>query len=340
MEMKIKKAACHILAGLAIPETVNRWFLYNRLAILTYHAVITEPMAISDSCFIDAKSFQDQMQYIRKHFSVLPLSEAIDSCLGGRLTSPSVAITFDDGYQNNYDVAFPVLRELGIPATIFLTTGYTDTDDTPWFCRLRYAFANTKKQKMHWDGIRYDLRTPDEKAGTSSSLRARLKEKPFPRLMDELRGIVTELGDAPDRPVPAHSPYRMLSSGAIAEMVDSRQIEFCSHTHNHAILSLLPADEQRKQIGRSVDSVRHLTGQSCRIFSYPNGLASDYNRDTIEILGQRGIRAAVTGIKGGNSTGTPAMELRRYGIGANTDMAVFQVIIHHVVWMLNRMVRP
>jgi len=288
---------------------------------------------------MDESSFHNQVKYLKKHFEVICLSEAIERMRTGGVCRPTAVITFDDGYQNNYDVAFPILNEAGLPATIFLTTGLINTSDTVWFCRLNHALAETNRTSLEWGGCMFDLSGPGSKADTAAAIQDRLKEFPHPRLLVELRRLILELNDDPDCPIEVGSPFRMLSREAIAKMAGSGLIEFGAHTHTHAILSLLAPEERHDEIERSVAAIQEMTGRPCELFAYPNGGMQDYDAETIALLEACGMRASVTAIAGPNNEMTPAMELRRYGVGAENSMAYFQLTVHHFIAQLRRMMR-
>jgi hypothetical protein len=293
-----------------------------------YHGIVRAPLPVYDWCFADESSFHSQMKYIKRHFEVISLSEAVERLRSGRIHQPTIVITFDDGLQNNYDVAFPILREAGLPATVFLTTGLVNTNDTLWYCRLNLALSETTKASFVWNGCSFDLSEPGSKAKTASVIETRMKELPQPKLLSEIRKIVLELDCNPDSPVEYNSPFRMLNTDAIAEMTASGLIEFGAHTHSHAILSLLSPEECYDEIRRSISTVQDLTGRPCELFAYPNGRARDYNPKVIQILRACGVRASLTAIEGYNDPTTPLMELMRSAIGANTSMGKFKQKVH------------
>ena len=144
------------------------------------------------------------------------------------------------------------------------------------------------------------------------------------------------MGDNPNNPITMDSPYRMLSGNAIKEMTESGIIEFGAHTHNHSILSRIPFKEKEKEIVNSVKQVEKWTSRSCKFFAYPNGGEKDFDRESIDLLNSHGISAAVTMISGPNVASTPLMQLRRYGLAGNIDLAEFQVKIHHFIWACKR----
>lgn len=325
-----------LVAKTKIPQMLHRLAYQDELTVIMYHGIVKEPLMVNDWCFIDEQSFRMQILYLKKHFEIISLSEAVERLRNGEIKRPNAVITFDDGYQNNFDVAFPILSREKIPATIFLTTGLIGTNDTVWHCRLNLALSKTRKPHIEWDGLKFDLSTLNLKAKASAAIQDNFKELPHPQLMATVRSIILELGDDPDCSIEMGSPYRMLDKKAIDEMATSGLIEFGAHTHRHAILSQLSEEERFNEIRRSVDAIHELTGCPCRSFAYPNGRMQDYDSDSIKHLKGCGIQMAVTTTAGPNNRMTPSMELRRYGVGADLTMAEFQLMVHHFISKVHR----
>jgi peptidoglycan/xylan/chitin deacetylase (PgdA/CDA1 family) len=319
------------IAQTGIAELFHRLAYRDQLTVIMYHGIIKEPLIIEDWCFVDEHSFRLQMEYLKRYFEIVSLSEAVGRMGRGEIRRPTAVITFDDGYQNNFEVAFPILKGERIPATIFLTTGLINTDDTVWYGRINLALSKTQRKYIEWNGFKFDLSRSDLKAKASAAIQESLKKLEHPKLMAALRKMTSELGDDPDCSIAMGSPFRMLDKKAIGEMAASGLIEFGAHTHRHSILSHLSDGERENEIRRSTDAVYELTGQRCKYFAYPNGRAEDYNSETIQDLKTCGVQAAVTTISGPNDPMTPVMELRRYGIGANLPMAEFQLMVHHFI---------
>jgi peptidoglycan/xylan/chitin deacetylase (PgdA/CDA1 family) len=293
------------------------------LLIIMYHAVVRSPLRLWDWCFIPHRSFEDQLEWLKRACDVVPLSEVPRRLQAERSRRPVAAITFDDGFQNTYDLAFPILRRLELPATVFPVTGLIDTDDTIWYCRLDQALARTRLRVLAWRDLELDLGETQAKVKAAQLLKARLKLLRHRELQVETRDLSRALGDDPDAAIEPHSPFRMLSRAAAEEMAASPLIEFGGHTHSHAILSLLSASERRSEIADSLAAIEKLTGRPCRLFAYPNGAAGDYDTESIRLLQAAGVEAAVTTIEGGNHADTPVMELRRSGVGADCTPADF-----------------
>lgn len=286
------------------------------LVILLYHAIVTRPLAVPHWCFLDERTFRNQMRFLKARYLLLPLAEACERLYEGAIDRPAAVITFDDGYQNNYDVAFPILRALSIPATVFLTTGFIGAETTPWFCQLHQALIETSRSSLVWRSDRYELSGRQARSRALAALQAGLKRLPQPQLLDDLQAILDDLGADGARPLEPDSPFRMLGRDAIAVMSASGLVEFGAHTHSHAILSLLSAEQAATEIETSIRAVQNLSGRTCRLFAYPNGQAGDYNAGVMAALSSVGIQAAVTAIDGQNDRLTPPLELRRRGVGA------------------------
>src|SRR5262249_12279768 len=85
-----------------------------------------------------------QLTMLKKHFAIVPLGALLkNDGIAGRSARPRCVITFDDGWRDNYDLAFPILRRHGLPATIFLTTDFIGTDHAFWHTQLIYLFTPT-----------------------------------------------------------------------------------------------------------------------------------------------------------------------------------------------------
>ena len=321
-------SAIRLAGSLQIPRLLHRMWFSDKLTIVMYHAVIRKPLERDNWCFLAEEKFREQISYLKTHFEVLPLVEAVDRMCRRELTRPTAAITFDDGFQNNYDIAFPILREAGLPATVFLTTSLIGTDTTFWYLKINEAAVQTKKTAIEWDGSTYPLTTPDVRARSGAALCTKLKFLPTTRRMNDVQTILQILGFDADAPVAADSPFRMLSAQAVREMAASPVMEFGAHTHNHPVLSTLSLDECRDEIAQSTAVVRDLTGRPCETFAYPFGRGNDYNADTVKVLEECGIRAAVTSSAGFNDIRVPPLELNRCGVGSRVDMGFFQYKIH------------
>lgn len=333
MEERIKSLAYRVGSFAGTPRLLQRVFARDGIAVLMYHAVTTTPLPVEDWVFVQQRHFHEQMLYLKQHCRVIPLRE-IPRVLKERNRLPVVALTFDDGFQNNYSVAYPILQRLALPATIFLVTDLIDSDDTVWFCRINDALSRTSRTRLTWEGESYDLSTHSSRAGAHALLQRRLKTFRHAELLERSSDLIAALGDCPRKSIPPGSVYRMLQTREIREMASTGLIDFGAHTCTHAILSGLSQAERTREITASLAAVERLTGSPCTLFAYPNGRAIDYGPCDVAELRQRNITAAVTTVDGPTDPGVSALEMRRYCIGAGTSLAQFKLLTHHVLWKL------
>jgi len=130
MKEIIKTIVYYIFSVLRLPQFIDKLFFRKAVTILIYHAITRKPLIVSDWCFLDVEIFRRQMSYLKQAFKIVPLSVAIEMIRNKNINTRVVVVSFDDGFMNNYEVAYPILRKLRIPFTIFLNTQYINTDQT------------------------------------------------------------------------------------------------------------------------------------------------------------------------------------------------------------------
>ena len=135
MELSLKSIGYDAAATLLPPPLLSRLHT-GQLAILTYHGVVEVPQPIPDPIMVPIDDFRRQMDFLREHYDVLPLDEAVSRCRDGRVKRPIVAITFDDGYEDNLRTGVGLLQQFGASATFFLTTRWLEAYGEYWWDTL------------------------------------------------------------------------------------------------------------------------------------------------------------------------------------------------------------
>ncbi len=264
----------------------------DRLTALAYHRIIdpAESGLEFDPGVVSAtpEMFERQMRYVAKHFSVIALPDLHEHVTTGRpLPERPALITFDDGYRDNYDAAFPVLRSMGLPAVIFLITGAIGTDRVMWWDELSYLLARTglPRAELPLVGAR-ELDGERARAAARTVLLRRLKEVP-----DEQRGAaMTELRDALDVAPPHPSPPLFMGWDEVEDLV-AHGVECQPHTVDHPLMIRVDSERARSEVACSAAEVAERTGHPARAFAYPNG---DYDASTLDALRAAGISMAFT----------------------------------------------
>lgn len=275
----------------------------RRLRILCYHGVCEDSVAGSPwvpDYFVKRSAFERQLQYLRRNACVLPLSEAVARLRDGSLPPRSVSITFDDGYANNLLLAYPLLRQYQLSATVFLATAYIESGDMYPFLKL--SLIRMSGQAGASDAPEYKHRpldTVEEWAG-----------RWWPSVQRGLSGV-------------QRRTLRPLTVDEVRQC-DPATLDFGAHTHTHCILKNETPQRREREIRGSLERVANWTGRQVRLFSYPNGERGDFSASDQQTLRDNQVAAAVTGIGGANGSRTELMELKRYPVGMYHDAGGFE----------------
>jgi len=289
----------------AFPFALTR--KYACYQILQYHRVNNEHDFLMDS--VPIKVFARQMEMLRKFFNVLPLEELVERAGKSDIPARAIAITFDDGYRDNYQNAFPILKRLNLPATIFVTTGAIDSDAPLWHDTLFNAFWRTQRKAISINGTEYPLNTVTEKRYAVDALRQYLRSYPLENRNTLIHKITAQL----EVPVQFCSNELYLSWDQIREMSHAN-ITFGAHTVTHPILTQLSAREMTDEITISKTTLERQLGCPVRLFAYPNGGRGDFDEGVKRVLKEADFLCAVTILWGTNNLCTDPFELRRQSL--------------------------
>lgn len=320
--MSLRESAHYLtesVAALALwhSGTLRRLQERRVIRIIAYHNVSDDPDPIFG---ISRRVFAHQMAFLARYYRVVSLDEALGMLAGAYpWVDGAVVITFDDGYEDNHRIAWPLLRELGLPATIFLATDYVGPNAAIWLNRLYIAVRQTPltsfsvPEVLGLREVALMLRTPAERLAAARKLVGALYSVPpqdrlvlTERLLEELRVDISRI-----RPTP--SSLRMLTWEQIGEMAAGGLITFGSHGCSHSIASRLSDQLLRDEVSRSKAIIERQIGKPVRYFAYPNGTPGDWDRRAIGMLRELGYVAAVTMQFGVASESADVFELPRVG---------------------------
>lgn len=276
--------------------------------ILYYHRVNDE----RDPFFpaTSTELFEQEMSFIARHHKVVPLSVMLKHLEDGCKESV-LAITFDDGYQDNFQNAFPILRRYGLPATIFLTTGSIDSRQPLWFEQLAHALKKTACEYIDLEidiPRRFRLGTEAERLESNGGIFALLRSLTDKERWECLSRILKHLSVVQDD----ERKDKMLTWEQVRQM-KAHRIDFGGHTVNHPFLSKMAPDQALWEVSECKRRIEEELQLSADYFAYPNGREEDFGEWNKELLRTAGYEAAVTTLWGLNYRSTDRMELRRGG---------------------------
>jgi len=221
-----------------------------------------------------------------------------------------VAVTFDDGYRDNAEIAAPVLARYGIPAAFFLTTSLISTSQVPWFCRMRHAFTHTRKKEWvepvrgrEWKLTGFRKRKAALQAAfeIGSSLAG-----------DECQKLLQTIEHDLDVSPPAPEASLMLTWDQARALRDAGHI-IGSHTRTHPNLAHVANEETaRGELFESKRQVEKELNAASRHFSYPHpALNAQWTPQTVALTKDAGYETAVTTIPGAVFPGENTLLLAR-----------------------------
>jgi len=265
------------------------------------------------------------MELIARKYAPVTIEEILHFIHGeSRLPKNAVAVTFDDGYRDNCEIAGPILRRFGIPATFYLTAGWVGTNEIPWFCRLRHAFATTSI-----------LRWRDPVRGQTWELAdAKSRHAALSAAFD--LGAATNDGDCQAFVQVVERQFHVAPPAPGASLMmtweQARKLHHAghtigSHTMTHPNVAHLPNEQtMRWELMESKRWIEKNLQAPVTHFCYPHpGLSPQWSNKTTEIVREAGYRTAGTTTGGAVYKGKDPFALRRLIVPRRED---------HFLWAL------
>jgi peptidoglycan/xylan/chitin deacetylase (PgdA/CDA1 family) len=240
-----------------------------------------------------------------------------------RLPRRAVLLTFDDAYRDFATLAWPLLRERGLPATVFIPTAYAaDTQLAFWWDRLYRAVTHLERSHVHVAGLgRVSLRTQEEQRSGLKLLRQHVKGLPNIEAKYLVDSLVNQTAAA-RKHVPSVLDWNQLRALSV------EGVSLAAHSRTHPILPSLSREEIRDEILGSQKDLRVELGSALPVFCYPNGSVD--NR-VVEVLKTNGFHLAFTTQQGHNRFfGPQQLRLRRTDVTMRTTLPIFKIRMHAV----------
>jgi peptidoglycan/xylan/chitin deacetylase (PgdA/CDA1 family) len=315
----LKSSVTHsaiLSAAAALRRTV--WPMRRGNVILMYHRITrtnVDPWALC----VDPNNFSQQMEALNRIATPIPLTELPDA----DPQHPSVAVTFDDGYLDNLEITQPILGQHGIPATIFISTGYIGKYHGYWWDELEAIFLHpgalparglklsVAGQNYNWEIDPTDLEYQEADCATHRPWIAWKQPPPTSRhavffavwsLLREAEAAQREDGicrirqwaGASER----HTPVRCMTPEELREVSRGARLSVGAHTISHSRLSQLSESSQWTEISESKSILEQILGRPVYTFSYPFGGRNDYTDRTVEAVRAAGYRLACSNFEG------------------------------------------
>jgi peptidoglycan/xylan/chitin deacetylase (PgdA/CDA1 family) len=287
-----------------------------RGVVVRYHALTDggdEVLYAAPDICLPVDAFRLQMAFARRAYSVVSLDELVAALeRGGKLPPRSLAITFDDGYADNHRLALPVLRDLGLPATVYVATGGVSNAAPFWVAAVRALVLSASGAELAVPGQDpvplgdSTARGPATKALTRALVPLRAAER-----AEVLAATAASAG------VDLHAVLAgsMLTWDQIRELHGAGWT-IGAHTVTHSNVALAPPDDAERDILGSRDALAAAIGAPVHHFCYPNtgGQHRYFSAEVGDLLRRHGFRSATTSSPGALRPGSDPFQLPRLGI--------------------------
>ena len=300
----------------------------GRLTVFAYHR-IADPRGPRFSGFeplasATPEAFAAQMDFVRTRFNVVSMAALLEWIRGtGSLPPYPALITFDDGYRDNFECAWPVLRTRGLPATVFLTAGCVGSASPFYWDLVAYCFRHTELQEA-------DLPLIGRRRWTDAEGRVILMARWLGLLKtlpdDEKTAAVNRLPETLEVDVPGDAFAHLYLTWDQVRVMASDGLEVGGHTTSHPILTRVPLERARREVTEANARIEAETGRRVTAFAYTNGLPADFDAPIQTMLREVGMEAAFTLMHGPSQLArerrTP-LALRRIFVGHRDSLPRF-----------------
>ncbi len=297
--------------------------------ILMYHR-ITDPSIDPWNLIVDPENFRAQMEVLRRFADVVPLKELPGALRHRGEGNPVVAITFDDGYQDNLEFALPALEKHGCPATVFLATGWIGRNVPFWWDRLAWIlFAPDElpetleleigDTRLTWSNPKNSFTsgvTKEDRDMLHRRIWSTLRLEPSPIQDAAIDTLALWAGLDPRADVSG----RPMSEDEVRRVAESGTITVGAHSHTHRPLAELSPACQESEIERSLDRCEQIVGYRPDTFAFPHG---SFSEATIEAVTRSDLVLACSTEADLTWTASPPLALPRVAV-MNWPAAIFE----------------
>lgn len=325
--MNKRALAARMLANTGLLRLARAAAPWSGVLALNYHRIGSAANSNYDHGLwsADADSFAWQLDYLRSRLDIITF-EQLPEVLSRRRGRYAL-ITFDDGYRDNYEVAFPILEAAGVKATFFVATGYIDQPEIPWWDEIAWLVRTSERDRIDLPGwldqpVRFD--DPDREQAVRCLLR-RYKQLPA----DQTTTFVDAVAGACQRPrCSSDQGRRLWMSWDMLREMNAAGMAIGAHTVSHPVLANLDESRQQHEIDQSSRRIESELKQPVTLFSYPVGGLEHFNDTTRSCLQRAGMRYAASYYGGYRRLDDwDDLDVRRIAIEADTDRDQFRAIV-------------
>lgn len=315
----------------ALKRRMKGFLCRHEALILTYHSILPAGTALFPIAHhLDGALFEGQMRYLAEEgFNCVSLEQLARYIADKRIPPRTVVLTFDDGFYNNYSVAFPILQRYNIPATIFLATGFVGGSKLAWPERVALLLMLNRRPTLTVNGAVFNVQSQDDRMAAYTAIGRHFGTIGPDEIETVLADLLQQAGLTLDELYASelYQALRFMDWSQVAELARSGLINFGSHTVNHRRLIYLSPEDAQREIETSRQMIREQVGE-CTLFAYPHGRRDkDFNESHASMARQAGYQVILTADNGSVNRDADAGDLPRVSILQGCDVDQFEYLL-------------
>ncbi|MCA1778312.1 MAG: polysaccharide deacetylase family protein [Xanthomonadaceae bacterium] len=235
--------------------------------------------------------FDAQIRHLATDYNCLSLPEAVRLLQDRKLPKRSVVVTFDDGYLDNLTLALPILKAYGVPAMLYVTTGFVDHTSNLWWYELEFIIHHKQRLDYYWDGRHRTENTVGNHRKRLCFVRlSRMLKRMTPvnqeQFLEQLRSGFT--------PLPFSYRDHLLDAKQVGALANDPLITIGAHSHHHPVFSSLNNAQLRRELLSSTKLLEQWVGRPVSHLAYPFGGRKQAGRREFRIARELGFASATT----------------------------------------------
>ncbi len=262
---------------------------------------------------ISVKKFLAQMRFVKKKCKILNIHDVYYH-LKNRIPfqKNSVAVSFDDGFENNFSQAVPILKKLKIPSIFYICPENISKKEMFWVDKIEACILNTRKKEIFLKTLnkKFSLKSKKLKKQTINFVKNHCKNTSLINKDKIIRELIKQTLIKPD--IKYSKNYKIASWSQIKKLLKSKLFEIGGHSLNHDIFSKMSKKQINYEIRESIKIIMKKTSHKVRHFSYPEG---KYNLETIKALKKNKILTCPVAFGSINSHNTDCYKINRIMVG-------------------------
>lgn len=259
-------------------------FASNNKLILCYHGIVSQPNLNISVGPLSITEFEQHLQYFKQHFDVVPMQRMFEMYRDNYTPKrKTVAITFDDGYENNYTKAFPLLKKYNFPSTMFIISQCIENDGmVTWYDHLDIIKARLNPAAVDTSVVNRDrVNTIGQLQWLIKTLTKQERDILYTEFDKQVK-LEDVIGKYPKE------NWKLMNKQQIVELSKTGLVEIAAHSHNHPNLGEIPPADAKNEVTVCKSVLENAIQQSVNSLAFPDG---SYNNTVKELCTHAGYKS-------------------------------------------------